>query len=109
MDDPALPPLLDQLIDLLGWVPAVVFPVGTGLQLLAILRAKSSEGVSIPAWTLFAFANVCLFAYTEKYGELESILGALGTALLNLCIVVAAIRYRHHAPPPGASTPPASG
>jgi hypothetical protein len=36
-----------------------------------------------------------LFLYTEKYGELESILGALGTAALNLCIVAAAIRYRN--------------
>lgn len=85
----------DPLIfELLGWVPAVVFPIATGVQLLAILRTKSAEGVSIPAWVMFAIANLCLFAYTEKYGEMESILGALGTAVLNMCIVVAAIRYR---------------
>lgn len=82
------------LFTLLGWVPAVVFPAASGLQLLAILHRRCSQGVSIPAWSLFAIANVCLFVYTEKYGEIESIVGALGTAVLNLCVVAAAIRYR---------------
>jgi hypothetical protein len=50
--------------------------------------------VSVPAWALFAIANICLFVYTEKYGELESVVGALGTAAINLCIVAAAWRYR---------------
>jgi hypothetical protein len=79
---------------LLGWIPAIVFPTATALQLLKILRNKRSDGVSIPAWILFATANVSLFVYTEKYTELESILGTLGTAALNLCIVAAALRYR---------------
>lgn len=82
------------LFEVLGWVPAIVFPTATGLQLLTILHRKSAQGVSIPAWTLFAIANVCLFAYTEKYSELESIIGSVGTALLNVCIVIAAFRYR---------------
>lgn len=90
-----LPSLADPLVfEVLGWVPAVVFPLATAFQLLAILREKSADGVSIAAWSLFAIANMCLFLYTEKYSELESILGALGTAALNLCIVGAAIRYR---------------
>lgn len=82
------------LFQVLGWIPAVVFPTATGLQLLQILRRKCSDGVSIPAWCLFATANISLFVYTEKYTELESILGTLGTAGLNLCIVAAALRYR---------------
>lgn len=82
------------LFTLLGWVPAVIFPTASALQLVTILRRKSSDGVSVPAWALFAIANMCLFVYTEKYGEIESIVGALGTAALNICIVVAAIRYR---------------
>ena len=82
------------LFSLLGWIPAIVFPTATALQLLQILRNKRSDGVSIPAWCLFATANVSLFVYTEKYTELESILGTLGTAALNLCIVAAALRYR---------------
>ena len=83
------------LFEVLGWVPAVVFPGATLLQLATIVRRKTAAGVSIEAWTAYAVANICLFLYTEKYGELESILGALGTAALNLCIVAAAIRYRN--------------
>jgi len=89
-----LPP---ALVELAGWVPAVVFPAATLLQLVVILRRKTAAGVSVAAWTAFAIANICLFLYTEKYGELKSIMGALGTAALNACIVVAAIRYRNPA------------
>jgi len=91
-DDPAALP--SWLFTLLGWVPALIFPAASGLQLVTILVRRKADGVSIPAWALFALANICLFVYTEKYGEMESILGALGTAFLNICIVVAAIRYR---------------
>ena len=99
-----LPPLLllalplalpSWLFEVLGWVPAVVFPVGSGLQLLAIIHRRCAEGVSIPAWMLFAVANVCMFLYNEKYEEIESILGALGTAVLNVCVVIAAIRFKN--------------
>jgi uncharacterized protein with PQ loop repeat len=82
------------LFELLGWVPAVVFPGATLVQLFEIVRRKTAAGVSVTAWTAFAVANICLFLYTEKYGELESIMGALGTAAMNLCIVAAAWRYR---------------
>jgi uncharacterized protein with PQ loop repeat len=87
--------LPEWLFELLGWVPAVVFPAATMVQLVEIVRRKTAAGVSITAWTAFAIANVCLFIYTEKHSELESIFGALGTAALNLCIVGAAIRYRN--------------
>lgn len=82
------------MVEAIGWVPAAVFPIATGVQLLAILRSRSAEGVSLLAWSLFACANVSLYFYTEKHEELASILGTLGTAALNLCIVVTAIRYR---------------
>lgn len=82
------------LISVLGWIPAVIFPGATLLQLAVIVRRKTAEGVSVIAWSAYAVANASLFLYTEKYGELESILGALGTAVLNLCIVAAALRYR---------------
>jgi uncharacterized protein with PQ loop repeat len=95
MPDESLSVLPAWLFEMLGWVPAVVFPAATFVQLVEIVRRKTAAGISVAAWTAFAVANVCLFLYTEKYGELESILGALGTAALNLCIVAAAIRYRN--------------
>lgn len=84
----------DWLFTVLGWVPAIIFPTASGLQLLAILHRRSAQGVSVPAWALFAVANLCLFVYTEKYDEIESIVGALGTSVLNICIVASALRYR---------------
>ena len=92
----------EWLFEALGWVPAIVFPAASGVQLLAIIHRRKADGVSIPAWTLFAVANICLFGYTEKYTEWESILGSLGAAVLNVCIVLAAFRYRSPARNPAA-------
>lgn len=97
----------DWLFTVLGWVPAVIFPTASGLQLLAILRRRSAEGVSVPAWGLFAVANLCLFVYTEKYDQFESIIGALGTSVLNVCIVIAALKFRARPSPAAMRTPPA--
>jgi hypothetical protein len=97
----------EWLFTVLGWVPAVIFPTASGLQLLAILHRRSAQGVSIPAWGLFAVANLCLFVYTEKYDEVESIVGALGTSVLNVCIVIAALKFRAHTKTANVTTPSA--
>jgi len=97
----------DWLFTVLGWVPAVIFPTASGLQLLAILHRRSAQGVSIPAWGLFAVANLCLFVYTEKYDEVESIVGALGTSVLNVCIVIAALKFRARTKAANVATPSA--
>jgi uncharacterized protein with PQ loop repeat len=103
-----------EIASLVGWIPALVFPLATALQLAAILRARSAKGVSIAAWLLFALANVSLYLYVGKYGELQSILAGLGTATLNLAIVAAALLYRGNTPNAStasngrASPPPAS-
>lgn len=79
---------------IVGWVPALVFPLATALQLGAIVRARSAKGVSILAWLLFAAANVSLYIYVGRYAEPQAILSGLATAALNLAIVGAAIRFR---------------
>lgn len=89
-----LPSMGPWVFEILGWVPAIIFPAASGLQLLTIVHRRNADGVSIPAWAMFAVANLCLFVYTEKYGEMESIVGALGTSGLNLCIVVVSLQYR---------------
>ncbi|MDZ4755600.1 MAG: hypothetical protein SGJ11_14020 [Phycisphaerae bacterium] len=88
-----------------GWIPAVVFPLATALQLIAIVRRKSAEGVSLTSWSLFAFANLCMYVYVGKYAEPQAILSGLGTASLNIAIVIVALKYpREKSPPaPGAS------
>jgi len=74
-------------IELAGWIPAIIFPSATSLQLIKIVREKTAEGVSLLSWTLFGFANIGLYFYAEKYFALQSLVGFLGTALLDFIIV----------------------
>jgi len=99
--------------DWAGWIPAVIFPSASLLQFLAIVRRRSATGVSALSWILFAIANVSLYFYMERYGELQSIFGALGTAAMNLLVVAAIWRYRDGgvtppAEPSGTAVPPAA-
>ena len=78
----------NNLVEFLGWIPAIIFPTATVLQLVTVLRASSSEGASATTWGLFGIANLCLYAYAEKYGDLQSIVGMLGTGLVDFAIVL---------------------
>jgi uncharacterized protein with PQ loop repeat len=74
-------------VELAGWVPAIIFPSATAVQLIKIMREKSAESVSIVSWSLFGFANIGLYFYAEKYFSIQSLLGQLLTAILDLMIV----------------------
>lgn len=80
---------------LAGWIPAIVFPAASLLQLVAILRTGSAHGVSIATWVLFAIANVCMYVYLGRYAEPQAILSGLGTATLNVAVIAVAWRHRH--------------
>lgn len=82
------------LIELIGYVPAIIFPVATLMQLWHLLKTKTSDGVPAMTWLAFALGNVSLYIYAEKYTELQSILGQLATAALQLYVVVLIFRYR---------------
>ena len=82
------------LTDIAGWIPAVILPAATFLQLVKIARLKSAQGVSISAWLLFGLANIGLYFYTEKYFALQSIIGLFGTAIMDFVIVGMIIVYR---------------
>ena len=82
------------LINLAGWIPAIVFPAATALQLIKILRSKNADGVSIATWLMFGLANIGLYVYTEKYLSFQSLFGILGTALLDFIIVAVTIYLR---------------
>ena len=79
------------LITFCGWLPAVIIPVATFLQLLAILRKRSAEGVDWLTWLLFGVANVGLYIYTEKYRDVQSVLGLLGSAMMDFVIAALVI------------------
>jgi uncharacterized protein with PQ loop repeat len=78
-------------LELSGWIPAVIFPAATSVQLVKIIRAKTAEGISILTWTLFGLANVGLYVYAEKYFSFQAIIGLLGTAVLDFIIVGLAV------------------
>jgi len=81
------------LIQITGWVPAVIFPLACIIQLIKILRERSAEGVSAIAWVAFGFANISLYFYTEKYSSLQTIIGMLGQAVIDFSIAFFAIYF----------------
>ena len=77
-----------------GYIPALVFPIGTLLQLIQLQRAKSAQGFSLTAWIAFACGNLCLYIYTGKYSEFQAISGLLLTFMFQLGIIFLILRYR---------------
>jgi lipid-A-disaccharide synthase-like uncharacterized protein len=82
------------LIEIIGYIPAIIFPVATLMQLWHLLKTKTSDGVPAMTWLAFALGNISLYIYAEKYTELQSILGQLATAVLQIYVVVLIFRYR---------------
>jgi len=83
-----------QVVDIAGWLPAIIFPAATLIQLVAILRTNTVKGVSPLTWTLFGIANIAVYIYTEKYFAAQTIVGFLGTALLDFIIAGITVRER---------------
>lgn len=79
------------LIKLSGWLPAIIIPTATIIQLVTIFKDRSTQGVSWLTWFLFGVANIGLYIYTEKYSALQSIVGLLGSAALDFLIAGLAI------------------
>lgn len=81
-------------IEWIGALPAVIFPLASLSQLLAMHRQKSAEGVSVTTWVMVTIANISMYIYTQKYSEWQSIMSMLGAAALNGCVVVTALYYQ---------------
>ena len=77
----------EVIVEISGWLPAIIIPVATALQLISIIKRGSAEGVSGTVWLLFGIANLGLYIYTEKYFEYQAIIGLLGTAVIDFVIV----------------------
>ncbi|WP_426357275.1 hypothetical protein ACPUVO_12460 [Pseudocolwellia sp. HL-MZ19] len=83
-----------SFIEVFGYIPAIVFPTATIIQLIHLIKSKTSEGVSPFTWGAFAIGNVSLYIYTEKYSQLQSIIGLLFTSILQIVIIVLVFKYR---------------
>jgi len=86
-----------NFIEIIGYIPALIFPVATIIQVVYLLKSKSSNGVSATTWGAFALGNLALYLYTEKYDAIQSIVGQLVTALIQLYIVFLVLKYRRQA------------
>ena len=84
----------DTLTNIAGWIPAIILPIATITQLTKIIQEKNSDGVSLITWFLFGVANIGLYLFTEKYFALQSLVGLLGTAILDFAILGVAIFYK---------------
>lgn len=82
------------LVELAGWIPAIVFPTATSFQLVKMIREKDARSISKSTWFLFGIANIGLYFYTEKYDALQPLVGFLTTALLDFVIVALAFGMR---------------
>ena len=87
----------ETVTNLAGWIPAIVLPTAALIQLLTITRRKCVDGISATAWALFGFANLGLYVFTEKYLALQTLIGLLGTAVLNFVIVGMVVSIRKKA------------
>ncbi len=88
-----------QLLNLIGLIPAVIFPAASLVQLAAILKRRQADGVSILTWVMVGVANVSLFVYTQKYGDVLTIMALMGTAVLNFSVAATAwyFQQKHRA------------
>ena len=80
--------------EIAGWVPAVVFPTASLLQLLRLLKIEDTEALSVSTWLMMALANICMFIFMEKYWAPQAILANLLNAAIQIVIVAIALRKR---------------
>jgi hypothetical protein len=90
----AAPGWLQVVEDAVGWVPAVVFPVATILQLVSLIHRGRADGVSATTWALFALANACLYVTIHEWLRPQVLISTLGTAVLQLLVVFLVLKFR---------------
>lgn len=81
-------------LQLAGIIPAIIFPTASLAQLMAILRRRSAEGVSVATWLLVGVGNLSLFLYNGLYTDIFNIAALLGAAVLNFCVAGTAIYFQ---------------
>ncbi|BAU12408.1 hypothetical protein LEP3755_29370 [Leptolyngbya sp. NIES-3755] len=69
-----------------GWLPAIIFPTATLLQLIPVIQGRT-EGVSVIAWTLFGVANLGAYISSTQKQTIQIILAFLFNSVLDLMIV----------------------
>jgi hypothetical protein len=70
-----------------GWLPAIIFPTATLLQLVPVLRGETA-GVSSISWAMFGLANLGAYIFSTQKQMPQIILSFLLTAVMDALIVV---------------------
>ena len=94
----AQPGMVDLFLAGVGWVPAVVFPTASFLQLFALARRGKADGVSIATWSLFGVANVCLYLTIGEWVKPQVVISTLGAAATQFAVAALAWRLRRPSP-----------
>jgi hypothetical protein len=79
----------------LGWLPAVILPSATIVQVRALLTAPTHEGTSLVTWLLFLLANVGALFLGRPDTTVARVQMALAfglTALLDAAVVALLLR-----------------
>ena len=95
-----------SVLDLVGWVPAVVFPAATLLQFVAVAKGQGKGLASALSWGLFALANVCLYVFIGDWLRPQLVVATLGNAALQVVLVIVILRL--HRPSPDKNSGPDS-
>jgi len=82
-----------MLASLVGWIPAIILPSATAIQLYQIIKTKKSAGISKTAWSLYAIADFGAYIFTEKLLSAQAILAFFLTGVICVLIVFFAKKY----------------
>lgn len=82
------------LIDLLGWVAAILTTVAFFPQLLKIWRSKSAKDVSLVMMITFSIGVFLWLVYGLAIQALPVVIANLVTLILALLIIILKIKYR---------------
>jgi MtN3 and saliva related transmembrane protein len=82
------------LIDLLGWLAAILTTVAFFPQLLKIWRSKSAKDVSLVMMITFSIGVFLWLVYGLAIQALPVVIANLVTLILALLIIILKIKYR---------------
>jgi MtN3 and saliva related transmembrane protein len=82
------------LLDLLGWLAAILTTVAFFPQLLKIWRSKSAKDVSLVMMITFSIGVFLWLVYGLAIQALPVVIANLVTLILALLIIILKIKYR---------------
>ena len=86
--------MINYISDYGGFLPGLLYPIASILQLVKIIKSDNVKGLSEYTWILLFICNVGLYFLSGRYYNWKSILGFLGSAILNIVVVFYIVHLR---------------